>query len=111
MDTSPLLPRTNIPIAVKQLFGKAIGNVTLVFVLLPHCLIEVQWGTFNFNQTIWVDYNSSWSKTINFPISFNHVLWVYPSSPPKSFLEQAYYTNSGLYLFHSPSRDFEVINY
>lgn len=62
----------------------------------------LQWGTFNFNQTIWVDYNSSWSKTINFPISFNHVLWVYPSSPPKSFLEQAYYTNSGLYLFHSP---------
>lgn len=62
----------------------------------------LQWGSFNFNQTIWVDYNSSWSKTINFPISFNHVLWVYPSSPPKSFLEQAYYTNSGLYLFHSP---------
>lgn len=70
--------------------------------IVPHCTSIKQWGTFNFNQTIWVDYNSSWSKTINFPISFNHVLWVYPSSPPKSFLEQAYYTNSGLYLFHSP---------
>ena len=56
MDTSPLLPRTNIPIAVKQLFGKAIGNVTLVFVLLPHCLIEVQWG--------------SGEENFTFPISF-----------------------------------------
>lgn len=50
MDTSPLLPRTNIPIAVKQLFGKAIGNVTLVFVLLPHCTSIKQWGSGTANK-------------------------------------------------------------
>ena len=60
MDTSPLLPRTNIPIAVKQLFGKAIGNVTLVFVLLPHCSGIRQWGTVSTENN---------SKT--FPVAFN----------------------------------------
>lgn len=33
-----------MPVAVKQLFGKAIGKVTLVFVLLPHCRLCEQWG-------------------------------------------------------------------
>lgn len=64
------------------------------YIINVHCL-KAQWGTFNFNQTIWVDYNSSWSKTINFPISFNHVLWVYPSSPPK----ESKYINYFAYYF------------
>ena len=69
MDTSPLLPRTNIPIAVKQLFGKAIGNVTLVFVLLPHCLIEVQWGLSNDIRTVT-------GTTISLPISFSNSAYI-----------------------------------
>ena len=69
MDTSPLLLRTNIPIAVKQLFGKAIGNVTLVFVLLPHCRKSEQWGyTSNGNREV----------TITFPINFNNIFIALP---------------------------------
>ena len=57
-----------MPVAVKQLFGKAIGKVTLVFVLLPHCRLCEQWGSANGTDGS----NPPW---YNFPIAFSNICY------------------------------------
>ena len=79
--------------------------------IVPHCLIKVQWGTFNWSQTIGGKQNFTY--TVPFPIVFSSRKWCMPSIPKVVFgqnganVQTTYYTNNGVYI-HAETGSMQV---
>ena len=62
----------------------------------------LQWGTFNWSQTI--SGKQNFTYTVPFPIAFSSIKWCMPSIPKVVFgqngahVKTTYYTNNGVYI-------------